>query len=260
MGVNHATSGAAVWFAATAALPSLGTDLYPLAPAGVLAGSLVCAGAALLPDADHHSGTIAHSVPVLGKAIARGIGDASGGHRHGFHSVLAAALVTLVAVLAGRFLADVPVLGIVPIGPAIATIPLICFALKARGFVKRWSTAWGLGLVAAAAVLVFSPDNSTWFPIAVGLGFLTHLAGDALTIEGIPSPTWPLALTPPRFWTRLPLLRDVWKRNGYLAVPLLGHAGSAREVVLGSALGLYCVYAFVVVGARAVGVELPALA
>ena len=257
MGVNHATSGAAVWFAATAALPSLGTDLYPLAPAGVLAGALVCAGAALLPDADHHSGTIAHSVPVLGKIVARAIGDASGGHRHGAHSILAAALVTLLAVLVGRFTAIIPPLGLVPIGPAIATIPLICFAAKARGLVGTWSSAWGLGLVAAAAVLLFCPDNATWFPIAVGLGFLTHLAGDALTVEGIPSLTWPLAIRPPRSWTRLPLLRMLWHRNGYLAVPVLGSAGSAREVVLGSALGLYCVYAIAVVLMRALGMPLP---
>lgn len=256
MGVNHATSGAAVWFAATAALPSLGTDLYPLAPAGVLAGALVCAGAALLPDADHHSGTIAHSVPVLGKLVARGLEDASGGHRHGAHSILAAALITLLAVLVGRFTAAIGPLGVVPIGPAIATVALICFAVKARGLVGRWSTAWGLGLLAAVAVVLFCPDNATWFPIAVGLGFLTHLAGDALTVEGIPSPTWPVAIRPPRTWTRIPVLRAVWKRNGYWAVPLLGHAGSAREVVLGSALGLYCVYAIVAVVGRAIGMPL----
>lgn len=256
MGVNHATSGAAVWLAATAALPAFGTDVYPLAPAGVLAGAVVCAGAALLPDADHHSGTIAHSVPVLGKVVAAGIGDATGGHRHGFHSVLAAALVTLLAVLAGRFTAVVPVLGLVPIGPAIATIPLICFAVKARSLVKRWSTAWLVGLAAAAAVVLFSPDNHVWFPIAVGLGFLTHIAGDLLTVEGVPSPTWPIALRPPRFWTRIPLLRSIWKHNGYFAVPVLGHAGSAREVVLGTALGLYVVYGVVIVVARVAHVPL----
>lgn len=260
MGVNHATSGAAVWFAATAALPSFGTHVYPLQPAGVLAGALVCAGAALLPDADHHSGTIAHSVPVFGKVVARSIEGASGGHRHGFHTVLAAALITLLAVLVGRVTAAVPPLGIVPIGPAVATVALICFAVKARGLVGRWSTAWGLGLVAAAAVVLFSPDNRSWFPVAVGLGFLTHLAGDLLTVEGVPSPTWPVSLVPPRFWTRIPVLRAIWKRNGFIAVPLLGHAGSAREVVLGSALGLYCVYAIVVVGARAIGMPLDLLA
>lgn len=256
MGVNHATSGAAVWFAATAALPSFGTDAYPLQAAGVLSGAVVCAGAALLPDADHHSGTIAHSVPIVGKAVARGIGVASGGHRHGFHSILAGGLITLLAVLIGRFTAEIPGLGAVSVGPAIATIALIAFAVKARELVRSWSTAWGIGLAAAAGVVFFSPDNHTWFPIAVGLGFLTHIAGDALTVEGVPSPTWPVQITPPKAWARTPGLRAVWKRNGYIAVPLLGHAGSVRETILGTALGLYCVYALVIVVARAVGLPL----
>ncbi len=99
MGINHATSGAAVWLAATATLPALGTDLFPLEATGVLAGTLVCAGAALLPDADHHSGTIAHSVPVLGKLITRAVAEESGGHRHGAHTLLAAVLVGVGAVL-----------------------------------------------------------------------------------------------------------------------------------------------------------------
>jgi membrane-bound metal-dependent hydrolase YbcI (DUF457 family) len=259
MGVNHATSGAAVWFAATAALPSFGTDAYPLSAAGVLSGAVVCAGAALLPDADHHSGTIAHSVPVVGKVVARTIGEASGGHRHGFHTILAGALVTLLAVLVGRLTLPVPGLGVVPVGPAIATIGLICFAVKARELVRSWSAAWTIGILAAAAVVLFAPDNAAWFPIAVGLGFLAHIAGDMLTVEGVPSPTWPVQITPPKVWTRTPVLNAIWKRNGYIAVPVLGHAGSWRETVFGAALGLYCVYAVVVVVARAADVSLAAL-
>jgi hypothetical protein len=259
MGVNHATSGAAVWFAATAALPSFGTDAYPLAPAGVLAGAVVCAGAALLPDADHHSATISRSIPVVGPLITRTIGDVSGGHRHGFHTILAGAVVTLLAVLIGRFTMRLPVLGTVPIGPAIATIALICFAVKARELVRSWSAAWLIGLGAAAAVVVFAPDNPVWFPVAVGLGFLTHIAGDLLTIEGVPSPTWPVQLRPPRAWTRTPGLNAIWKRNGYIAVPVLGRAGSWRETAFGALLGLYCVYAVVIVVARAAHVSLTAL-
>ncbi|MGT2425750.1 metal-dependent hydrolase [Amnibacterium kyonggiense] len=259
MGVNHATSGAAVWFAATAALPRFGTEAYPLSAAGILSGAVVCAGAALLPDADHHSGTIAHSVPILGKVVARGIEDASGGHRHGFHTILAGALVTLLAVLVGRFTLPIPALGVVPVGPAIATIGLICFAVKARELVRSWAGAWAIGVLAAVAVVVFAPDNPTWFPIAVGLGFLTHIAGDLLTVEGVPAPTWPVQITPPKAWARTPVLRSVWKRNGYIAVPVLGHAGSWRETLLGAFLGLYCLYAVVVVVARAAHVSLVAL-
>ena len=259
MGVNHATSGAAVWFAATAALPSFGTDAYPLAAAGVLSGAVVCAGAALLPDADHHSGTISNSIPVVGKLVARTIADASGGHRHGFHTILAGAIVTLLAVLVGRFTTQLPALGTVPIGPAIATIGLIAFAVKARELVRTWTAAWGIGIVAAGAVVVFAPDNPTWFPIAVGLGFVTHIAGDLLTVEGVPSPTWPVQIRPPKVWARTPGLNAIWKRNGYIAVPVLGKAGSWRETILGSLLGLYCVYAVIVVVARAAGMPITML-
>ena len=256
MGVNHATSGAAVWLAATASLPVLGTDLFPLAPMGVVAGSLVCAGAALLPDADHHSGTIAHSVPVVGRVVARFLGEASGGHRHGAHTVLSALVVTLLSVLLGQLTAVLPVLGRVPLGPALATIPLICFAVKARDYVKRWTTAWLIGLASGAVVLVFAPDTAVWFPIAVGVGFLTHLAGDLLTVEGIPSPTWPAQPRPPKAWARTPVLNAVWKRNGYIAVPLLGHAGSVREILLGAVLGVYCAYALLQVVLQALRLEL----
>jgi membrane-bound metal-dependent hydrolase YbcI (DUF457 family) len=251
MGINHATSGAAVWFGATAALPWLGTDLYPLEPMGVIAGALVCAGAALLPDADHHSGTISHSVPVLGKLATNAVEEASGGHRHGAHTLLAGVLVTVLAVFIGRVTAVLPVLGTVPIGPAVATTALICFALKARDLVPRWSTAWLLGLVAAIAVLVFSPDSHAWFPVAVGLGFVTHIAGDMLTVEGVPSLLWPIQVKPPRSWSRTPGLKAIWKRNGFIAIPVLGHAGSAREHALGVVLGIYCLYAIVAVAMQA---------
>jgi membrane-bound metal-dependent hydrolase YbcI (DUF457 family) len=221
----------------------------------VLVGAFVCAGAALLPDADHHSGTIAHSVPVIGRLAAEAVETASGGHRHGAHTLLAAGLVTVGAVLLGRVTATLPVLGLVPLGPAIATMALICFAVKARGLVTRWGTAWLIGLACAVAVLVFAPDTSGWFPVAVGLGFVTHLAGDLLTVEGVPSLLWPIQVRPPRLWRRTPGLRALWKGNGYIAVPVLGHAGSLREHLLGVALGLYCVYAFGTVALQALHLD-----
>ena len=110
----------------------------------------------VLPDADHPSGTISNAIPGVGKLVARTIADASGGHRHGFHTILAGALVTLLAVLVGRFLIDVPGLGATPVGPAIATVALIAFAVKARELVRSWSAAWGVGILAAAAVVVFA--------------------------------------------------------------------------------------------------------
>jgi hypothetical protein len=193
---------------------------------------------------------------VLGRLASEAVEGASGGHRHAAHTLIAGAVVTLLAVLVGGITAVVPVLGLVPIGPAVATVALIAFALKARDLVKRWSVAWLLAVAVAAAVLVYSPDSPAWFPVAVGLGFVTHIAGDLLTVEGVPNPLWPIQPKPPRIWDATPVLRSIWKRNGYVAVPLLGHAGSVREHVLGAALGIYCVYAFLTVGMEAAGLPL----
>lgn len=258
MGFTHATSGTAAWLAVTAALPAFGTGILPLTPAGVLSGAMVSAGAALLPDADHKSATIAHSVPVLGPLVTDAIGDASGGHRHGAHTLLAAAVVTGAAVALGRWSVDLPMFGPTAIGPAVATVALITFAVKARDLVRHWRTAWALGLVAAAVVFFYASDSSIWFPLAVGLGYVVHLAGDALTVGGIPSLLWPISFKPPSWWARTEVLNDLWKRNGYIALPLLGNAGSLREYGFAILLGLYCTYGFADVGLRLVA-SLPGL-
>jgi hypothetical protein len=258
MGFTHATSGTAAWLAVTAALPALGTDILPLTPAGVLSGAMVAAGAALLPDADHKSATIAHSVPVVGPLVTDAIGDASGGHRHGAHTMLAAALVTAGAIALGRWEAGLPILGPTMVGPVIATVALIAFAVKARDLVRHWRTAWALGLLSALVVAVFAADTSIWFPLAIGVGYVAHLVGDALTVGGIPGLLWPLRLRPPAWWRRTNVLNDMWKPNGYIAFPLLGNAGSVREYGLAILLGLYCTYGLGDVALRAVG-TLPGL-
>lgn len=258
MGFTHATSGTAAWLAVTAALPALGTGILPLTPAGVLSGAMVCAGAALLPDADHKSATIAHSVPIVGPLVTDAIGDASGGHRHGAHTLLAAAVVTAGAVAIGRWQVDVPLIGQSALGPAIATVALITFAAKARDLVRHWRTAWALGLLAALVVFVYAADSSVWFPLAIGLGYVVHLAGDALTVGGIPGLLWPIRIRPPLWWRRTNVLNDIWKQNGYIALPLLGNAGSVREYVFAILLGLYCTYGLADVALRLVG-SLPGL-
>src|SRR5699024_3556816 len=78
MGHGHATMGAAGWIARTGTTAGLG--LLHMEPAQIAAGALITAGAALLPDADHHSGTIAYSLPPLSGLITRAVGQASGGH------------------------------------------------------------------------------------------------------------------------------------------------------------------------------------
>ncbi|MFO7691380.1 MAG: metal-dependent hydrolase, partial [Cryobacterium sp.] len=62
-------------------------------------------------------------------------------------------------------------------------------------------------------------------------GYAMHLVGDLLTTRGLPL-FWPIMPRPPRNWARVPLLEAVWTSGGYVAVPVLGNAGSVREWLL----------------------------
>ena len=255
MGVTHATSGAAAWVAITGTIPMLTLGAYPLDPMGVLAGAAVCAGAALLPDADHHSATIAHSVPVLGRVVTGTVGVLSGGHRQGAHSGVAVAAVAAAAWALTLVTLEVDEFGTVAIGAGIGTAVLTCFGLKARDFVRTWAAAWVLGVVLGAFIVVFAPEQVAWFPLAVTIGFAAHLAGDFLTTGGLPGLLWPWVPRPPEQLRPVPVLNRVWLPNGHVALPLLGDTGSIRETMLGAVLGLYCFAGFANEGLRLLGVD-----
>lgn len=256
MGITHATSGAAAWIAITGTMPIITLGAYPLDPVGVLAGTAVCAGAALLPDADHHSATIAHSVPVLGRLATGTVGLLSGGHRQGAHSTVAVAVVAAGAWALTLLTPVIEPLGAVAIGTGVGTAALTCFGLKARDFVRTWTAAWLLGALVGAFIVLFAPEQLAWFPLAVTLGFVAHLAGDFLTTGGLPGLFWPWVPRPPEVLHPVPVLNRLWQPNGYVALPLLGDTGSFREGVLGAALGLYCCAGFANESLRLIGVDL----
>jgi len=256
MGITHATSGAAAWIAVTSTMPVLGLGAYPLDPVGVLAGTAVAAGAALLPDADHHSATIAHSVPVLGRLMARTIGTVSGGHRQGAHSAIAVVVIMVLAWALTLITVPVDEFGTIAIGAGIGTAVLTCFGLKARGFVRTWGAAWVSGAAVGAAIVVFAPEQIAWFPLAVTIGFVVHLLGDFLTTGGVPGVLWPQVLRPPERWRDTPVANRLWLASGHVSLPLLGDTGSFRETMLGAALGLYCFANFGYECLRMMGVEL----
>lgn len=255
MGITHATSGAAAWVAVTSALPVVASGVYPLDPVGVLAGAAVCAGAALLPDADHHSATIAQSVPVLGRLATGAIGELSGGHRHGAHSPVAVAIVAAAAW--GLTFLRLPVegLGTIAIGAGVGTAALTAFGVKARDFVRTWPMAWFVGALLGAFIVLAAPEQVAWFPLAVTVGFLAHLAGDFLTTGGLPGLFWPWVPRPPDLVDELPVLNRLWLRNGYVALPLVGDTGSFRETMLGTVLALYSFTGFGYEGLLVVGVD-----
>lgn len=184
MGHTHALSGAAVWFAA---VPVLGALDVPLRLPDIAAGAIICAGAALLPDLDHPSATIAHTYGVITHLLSRGVNAVSGGHRHATHSfffVLLAAGVTE---------------GLAQLSPAAVQIfcaLLIGIGLRGLGIgVRGPRIGWGgiVNLVLNAGLLggfALLGVRYEWIGIAVGLGCLTHLLGDCITTEGCPL-LWP---------------------------------------------------------------------
>lgn len=264
MGPHHAACGAAGWVliaadhqvpirppagaeipvlqAATAGLPEtlpLGFGMLDgITDLGVLAGAVVAAGAALLPDADHHNASIAHSLPPVSEWLCRVIGRISGGHRNGTHSLLGVAAFMLVAWLLSRL--TVPVeSGALQIGAGAMTVLLASFAAKTLHFLPEAArkAPWLLGLLLGGLVAVGLGEQSWWFVLAVGLGAAVHIAGDMLTDGGC-NLLWPVALTPPKGLRRLPVLGALWSSGGRMALPLLGRSGSAREWIVAVAVSV----------------------
>lgn len=243
MGGSHATSGAAAWLAlaGTAEVAGYATGagvLGEISPGGVIAGTLVTAGAAILPDIDHPSGTAARTAGPFSRTAARLVGSAVG-HRGATHTLLAVVVFTLLAgvVAAADWRHTLPVVGEVQVGSVLAVTVMTVFAVSALKLVKGKIAPWLTGAAVALTVAVAAPDTAVWLPVAVGLGALVHILGDALTVQGVPFPTWPLTVKPK-------VATPLWHSNGFVALPVLGNAGSAREWVVCSLLSVYVAAAF----------------
>src|SRR5687768_7981296 len=91
MGRTHALSGAALFTAGTLALE--------LPAEQIVLGAVVCAGAAVLPDIDHHGSNISRTFGPLTRGFGWAVGKVSGGHRNGTHSALGVALIAAVVFL-----------------------------------------------------------------------------------------------------------------------------------------------------------------
>lgn len=278
MGAHHAACGAAAWVALTTRLHvdladaaakvpglphslDLGLGLLDVGPMGVVTGALFVAGAAMAADADHHNATIAHSLPPLSNAICAGIGKLSGGHRHGTHSVVGIAAFTFVTWLIGLitpngfahlagFLtghgsdpAPQTWWGDLQVGAGILSVLMTAFAAKALKIIpdSMRKSPWAVGIAAGVFTTFFAPAQQVWLPLAMALGMVVHILGDMLTIEGC-NLAWPFTIKPPKAIAKLPVLKDCWHSNGYMTLPLLGHAGSVREWILLVPISVYAVF------------------
>jgi membrane-bound metal-dependent hydrolase YbcI (DUF457 family) len=205
MARSHALLGAAGWLAAAPVASDAvhqSLDLPTLA-----ASTMVCAGAALLPDLDHHDGLIANSLGPPTRLLARGVSAISGGHRHATHSLLFAVLAGWIAWgllrWAGR--------------PAQLVLSLLCagFALRAVHLTEPLHERrlhWSAIALAAGAITYaearFLPGLWHWLPIAIAVGCLLHVVGDVLTPEGVPL---------------------LWPWNERVAIPVLDHTNDWTE-------------------------------
>jgi len=198
MGRSHLLVGAA-------AFPAVGAPLAAgfgstMSVEEIACGTVVCAGAAMLPDVDHPKASIAQSLGPVSYLISKATSKVFGGHRNGTHSLLFALLVAggssaAMSTPAARWFALGACLYLASLAlRTLAEIDVdVCAALSA----------------AVAVTLITVADPASWFVWAVGFGCLAHMAADAITPEGVP-PLWPVSK-----------LR--------LSVPLISHTGDWRE-------------------------------
>ncbi|GIH99647.1 metal-dependent hydrolase [Planobispora takensis] len=199
MGHTHALTGAIAWLGVAptlAALPLLtdssrfaetGVMVNALSPAEFVAGALICAGAAMLPDLDHPSATIAQTFGPVTWALSKGVNWLAGGHRNATHSLLFA----VGAGFGAHYLASSQ-----PIGRDILVVLLIGLALRAIGIGipgKKFASAMVNIAMTAGLFAVFRSDNVgyAWLGLAVAVGCLVHVVGDCCTEKGCPV-LWPM--------------------------------------------------------------------
>lgn len=187
MGHSHAVSGALLYAASSPFLPPLLLHAH-LRPADVLMGTVLCAGAALLPDLDHHDGTIANFLGPVSRGLCRGVAWMSGGHRHATHSFVFVALMSVGSWAGVTYWGRWFTLGL--------CFVLLALAIRALHLCppgdgpSMWVTVAGLAVLGTSMIDRWMPDAPGWLPYAVGLGCTAHILGDCLTKKGAPL-LWP---------------------------------------------------------------------
>jgi len=224
MGRTHVTQAVAVW--ATSCVAAAVTH-HPAPLPVVLAGAATIAGAALLPDCDHREATLARLAGPVTAYACGGVADlsiwahratrtrydrpTSDGHRGLTHTILAALTAGAAATLIGW---------LIPYGSAALITILAAAAVQAMApaRVRRWRRhryAWAAGILAGIAAAL-THVGGWWLGPIVTAGWLTHLAGDACSVQGVPL-WWPARIRGQR-----------WRMVG-LWQPLRIHTGSPIE-------------------------------
>ena len=198
LGHSHALSGLAA-----------GAATLPWAPVGGTVGQVAwiaaVGGMAMLPDLDHSGSTVSDMWGPLTDVPSGAVGRLAQGHRWGTHdAVLAPLAFGALALAAANASWSSLLLMALAIGLALRALHFVIPGRAENTVVGNLVLSW----VGAWLLLAHSPSPA-WLPWAVALGVLTHIAGDALTTQGVPVPVlWllrrsRLALTPLRTGTTL---------------------------------------------------------
>lgn len=178
MGKSHLIVGSAGWLLATPALAAVG---IPLVPATIAAGTVVAAGAAMMPDLDHPQATVSRSLGKVSQTFSKYFARSMGGHRKGSHSVFfAAALGFLVANLVSSGGATMAWTALAVI--FITSSLLLRVLTEADGIIGAVLSA----ILAVSLLAISAGTNFLWLVAALVIGILLHDLGDFLTVEGIP--------------------------------------------------------------------------
>jgi LexA-binding, inner membrane-associated putative hydrolase len=198
LGHSHALSGLAAGAATLPWAPVEGTVAQVAWVAAV-------GGFAMLPDLDHSGSTVSDMWGPATDVPSGAIGRLAGGHRWGTHDAVLAPLAfgALALAAANLFWSSLVVMALA-IGLALRALHFVIPGRAENTVVGNLLLSFG----GAWLLLAHSPQP-VWLPAAVGLGVLTHVAGDLITKQGVPLPVlWlakrkRIALTPMRTGTTL---------------------------------------------------------
>ncbi|MUL41013.1 metal-dependent hydrolase [Streptomonospora sp. PA3] len=190
MGHAHALSGIVGWMAVVPFLD--GREFFGVAfdlgPGEIVAGALVCAGAALIPDLDAKSSTITNTYGVFTRALSALFNWMFGGHRNGTHSLLFALLMGALTQALALWS---------PLAVQVFVVLLLGIAFNGLGLGNEknrvaYEVINAMGTVAVALALYTAGTSYDWIGLAVALGCLLHFAGDMATELGVPL-LWPFS-------------------------------------------------------------------
>jgi len=255
MGATHAVSGLAVLLALVAFVPGFIEWSGINSMALIILTAFVVAGGALLPDLDNSASSAKSALGIFGHALSFVFINSSrviqtvirtrrddadpNPHRGFWHTIPAALLFGFLTLLATQIpgKTTVPIYGEVTFSWISALV--ICalsvhlaFAGLFGTFIKKVRkssivgelAALGIALVATGTVFWFLPHNENfwWLSVAVTLGVLVHIFGDAFTTAGVPL-LFPLSgFIKKKFWwnTRFTPMKAGGVAEKYVMLPI----------------------------------------